>query len=281
MSNALSTSERNALLLDCKRKLDAVRADIALVDSDMKAGSPEFLNELVKQLQGVKGSANSLGLFALKHLSQMLESLLVDVQQGQLTLAQAHTPAVLSALDRMAQIIGGLEPLANAQYDQELKGLIGVLSPRRKTQLFRAPHSRRLRVLLGEDDFVSLELLQGMLSKYGDCDSVGNGREAVEIFAAARLGGLSYDLVCLDVRMPETEGPQALQEIRQIEKDDRVPSGLARVFMTTSVGDMETVAGSIKLKCDAYLLKPINLKRLEERLQFFGLIPRERWLAPP
>jgi two-component system chemotaxis response regulator CheY len=120
-----------------------------------------------------------------------------------------------------------------------------------------------------------------MLSKYGDCDSVGNGREAVETFAAARLGGLGYDLVCLDVRMPEIEGPQALQEIRKIEKDNRVPSGLARVFMTTSVGDREIVAGSIKFKCDAYLLKPINLKRLEERLQFFGLIPRERWLAPP
>ena len=51
--------------------------------------------------------------------------------------------------------------------------------------------------------------------------------------------------------------------------------------MTTSAGDVETVSGAIKLKCDAYLLKPIDSKKLDERLQSFGLIRRARWLAPP
>ena len=130
MLNSLSSSEKDALLLGCRQTIDALRTDTSLVDIDLKAVSPDILNELVKQLQGLKSSANSLGLFALKHLSHMLESVLVDVQQGQLTPAQAHTP-VLAALERMAQIIAGGEPIANAQYDQELKGLIGVLSPQR------------------------------------------------------------------------------------------------------------------------------------------------------
>lgn len=280
-SGSLPTSGSDALLLNCKEKLDALGTDLALVSGNVEAASPEFLRAQAQRLQSVQEIANSLGLYSLKHLSQMLESVLADVQEGQLTPSAANMKVFLPALDRMKQLAGNSEPLADVRYGEELKGLISALSARRKTQLFSLPHSRRLRVLLGEDDPVSIGVLQGMLSKYGDCDTVGDGRRAVATFGAARSAGLAYDLVCLDVNMPEMKGPQALKQIRKIEIDDPVPTARTRIFMTTSVNDFDTVAGSIRLKCDAYLLKPIDFEKLEERLRFFGLIRRERWLVPP
>lgn len=51
--------------------------------------------------------------------------------------------------------------------------------------------------------------------------------------------------------------------------------------LTDSINEFDTGAGSLELKCNPYLRKPLDFERLEERLRFFGLKRRERWLVPP
>jgi two-component system chemotaxis response regulator CheY len=134
-----------------------------------------------------------------------------------------------------------------------------------------------LRVLMAEDDFTSRVVLQGLLSRYGECHIAVNGKEAVEAFQAARQAGQAYDLICMDINMPEMDGQEAVKEIRAIEGADRVhKSSGVRIFMTTGIQDIKTVVASFKALCDAYLFKPIDGAKLEEHLYDFGLTGRKR-----
>ena len=54
VSDSLSSADREALLLDCKAKIDAVRTDLASIDSNAEEVTPEFMRELVERLQSVR-----------------------------------------------------------------------------------------------------------------------------------------------------------------------------------------------------------------------------------
>jgi two-component system chemotaxis response regulator CheY len=132
-----------------------------------------------------------------------------------------------------------------------------------------------LRVLVVEDDFSSRLVLQGLLAKYGECHIAVNGKEAVEAFRTMREAGQAYDLICLDVRMPEMDGQQALEFIRDLEGGESAQRPGVRIFMTTSIRNIKTVVASFKALCDAYLIKPIDGRELQEHLRSFNLIGRQ------
>jgi two-component system chemotaxis response regulator CheY len=128
-----------------------------------------------------------------------------------------------------------------------------------------------MKTLIVEDDFTSRVLLQEILKKDGTVHVAVNGKEAVEGVRAALDDGEPYDLICLDIMMPEMDGYQALKEIRAIEESRgiRSPDG-SRIFMTTALSGMKNVVQAFNSSCDAYLLKPIEKAKLLERLQEFG-----------
>ena len=133
-----------------------------------------------------------------------------------------------------------------------------------------------MKTLIVEDDFTSRLLLQKVLSQHGECHIAVNGKEAVEAFLEARDGGSPYDLVCMDIQMPEMDGHAAVEEIRRLEevRGGRRASGV-KIIMTTSVNDLEEVI-ALKGLADAYLLKPIDVPRLEARLEAMSLV----WSGP-
>ena len=63
-----------------------------------------------------------------------------------------------------------------------------------------------MKALIVDDDFVSRLLLQKVLMAYGEAHIAVNGKEAVEAFTAALRLGSSYDVICLDIMMPEMDG---------------------------------------------------------------------------
>ena len=83
--------------------------------------------------------------------------------------------------------------------------------------------------------------------------------------------GRPYDLVCMDILMPEMDGHQAAREIRSLERMNGPHSSRARIVMITASPDAENVNQSLREHCDAYLLKPVDIRRLRRELQSFGL----------
>ena len=89
-----------------------------------------------------------------------------------------------------------------------------------------------MRVLVVEDDFTSRKILQKILGPYGEVDIAVNGLEAVEAFTQSLNDAKPYDLVCMDIMMPEMDGQTALKRIRALEKERGVaPSGEAKVTL--------------------------------------------------
>ena len=130
-----------------------------------------------------------------------------------------------------------------------------------------------MKTLIVEDDFTSRLLLQALLSRYGECHVAVNGREAVEAFRAARETGQAYDLICMDIMMPEMDGQEALQQIRGLEANARVlSSDGAKVIMTTALDDIGNVMAAFKGLCDAYLTKPIDTAKLLAEMKSLQLI---------
>lgn len=130
-----------------------------------------------------------------------------------------------------------------------------------------------MRTLIVEDDFVSRRLLQRFLQPLGTCDVAVNGVEAIQAFHLALAEGRRYDLVCLDIMMPQMDGQEVLKRLRKLEADrDIVMLQAAKVVMTTALSDSTNVLESFRSQCDGYLAKPIEYKSLLSLLSDLGLL---------
>ena len=113
-------------------------------------------------------------------------------------------------------------------------------------------------ILLVEDNPVNQKMALLMLKKLGyRADKAANGREAL-----AALEAKSYDLILMDVQMPEMDGLEATREIRR-----RWPSSSPKIVALTAhaiSGDREKC---LQAGMDAYLCKPIDLDDLKAALE--------------
>ncbi|EHJ49368.1 response regulator receiver protein [Solidesulfovibrio carbinoliphilus subsp. oakridgensis] len=114
------------------------------------------------------------------------------------------------------------------------------------------PPSRRRRLLLAEDSESNRALI-GLFLKNEPYDiaMAGTGREAVALFAAG-----PFDLVLMDMEMPEMDGYAATEAIRRLE----AATGAAPtpVLMLSAHTFREYEARGRRAGCDGFLAKPIN-----------------------
>jgi len=132
-----------------------------------------------------------------------------------------------------------------------------------------------MRTLIVEDDFICRNVLQRFLSPYGECDIAVNGHEAVKAFDMAIQHGPRYDLICLDIMMPEMDGQAVLSAVRGIERQRGIGGhDGVKIIMTTALSDPKNVMQSFREQCDGYLVKPIDRLKLVQMLSELRLISR-------
>jgi CheY-like chemotaxis protein len=112
-----------------------------------------------------------------------------------------------------------------------------------------AKDSRKLNILLADDNPVNRKLMTFLLGKHGHSVALaGNGREVLDTAAAQR-----FDLILMDVQMPGIDGLEAAALLRQREQSGggRTPI----IALTAMTGDRERC---LEAGMDGYLTKPIN-----------------------
>ncbi len=130
-----------------------------------------------------------------------------------------------------------------------------------------------MKTLIVEDDPTSRLLLEAILAPYGETAAAENGQEGLDLYRASREAGKAFNLICMDIMMPDMDGQDCLKEIRAIEKSVNVLPGKDTVIiMTTALHDPGNVKKAFAENCDAYLVKPIDKAKLIDELKAFGLI---------
>ena len=118
--------------------------------------------------------------------------------------------------------------------------------------------NRNARILLAEDNITNQQVALSMLKKMGlRADAVANGAEAIDALAS-----VPYDVVLMDVQMPEVDGLEATRRIRQLER-----GGPRRPIIALTAyameGDRERCLAS---GMDDYIAKPVSPDALADTL---------------
>ncbi len=132
------------------------------------------------------------------------------------------------------------------------------------------------RVLIAEDDMIGRRLMKRFLEKYAECDMAVDGLEALNLFAESVQQKKPYDLICLDIMMPQLDGLKVLKAIQDIYKQKDIPeTDRAKIIMTTALNDKKTVMEAYANGCVGYAWKPIDLDKFESVLRDIGFIEAE------
>ena len=119
---------------------------------------------------------------------------------------------------------------------------------------------RRLRILVAEDNIVNQKFAQRLLEKSGfNVDVAANGREVLEA-----IERIKYDLVLMDVQMPEMDGLETTARIREREKESGRRLPVIALTANAVKGDRERCLAA---GMDEYITKPIKRTHLLRVIQ--------------
>jgi signal transduction histidine kinase/CheY-like chemotaxis protein len=233
MSAHTADSARTALTLLESAAREGERFPLVLLDAHMPGMDGFAVAERIRSDPSLAG-ATVMMLTSAGHQDDLAQCRELGVG-AYVTKPLRHSElldAVMTALGRVAAVAGEA-PVAPALPD----------------------HGRRLRVLVAEDNPVNQKLAVGILAKRGHSVRVAqNGREAVEAVAEQ-----PFDLVLMDVHMPEMGGFEATGLIRRRERADGRRLPIVAVTARAMTGDRERC---LEAGMDDYLTKPMKVKDL-------------------
>ena len=130
-----------------------------------------------------------------------------------------------------------------------------------------------MRILVVDDNKTNRIIMNEMAGKFGSVDLAEDGNDAIEKAKNAILKKQYYDLIFMDIAMPERDGKDAVRIIRWLEEvKGYSQQEVAKIVMTTAFDDKGNILESFKNQCEDYLVKPITLHALKETLEKLNLL---------
>lgn len=138
-----------------------------------------------------------------------------------------------------------------------------------------------LKILIADDQFLNRKILMKMLEKYASMDVAANGQEALEAVKLAYEENEPYDLVLLDIMMPEMTGQETLLAIREHEQEHNILTlDGVRVIMVTALSDSKSIMKAFRSGCESYIVKPVTKDALFSEMEKLGLKIDDKQTAP-
>ncbi len=121
------------------------------------------------------------------------------------------------------------------------------------------------KILIVDDNLENRELLAEILRDRANCCMVSGGQEAIEEYNKS-LKDEPYDLILLDIEMPDIDGLEILRKIRQNEQDAGIDLGDGiPIIMVTA--HKKPFLDAFYQGCTDYIVKPINPDKLISKIE--------------
>jgi PAS domain S-box-containing protein len=128
---------------------------------------------------------------------------------------------------------------------------------------------RGLSVLVAEDNEINALLMRSLLARLGHHAVIAtNGAAALESWFAAKSAGTPYDLVLMDIQMPELDGIETAKRIRLSEAGE--PGRRTPILALTANALVEDRYACFEAGMDGFLIKPLDREKLVEALAGLG-----------
>jgi CheY-like chemotaxis protein/HPt (histidine-containing phosphotransfer) domain-containing protein len=231
--------------LDALRHAQEVKDQYALIVLDLMMPDMDGL-QLAEQVRAV-AEWDDVRLLLLSSTRSLLDSR----RATRLDIGQTLTKPVKQSdlLDAIAEVMGSAETDA-----AEAPALAPAAD---------AP-KRRLRVLLAEDSPVNQKVALQLLERMGHETVVaGDGREALDALAREQ-----FDLVLMDVQMPELDGLTATRLLRQRERKEGGHVPVVAMTANAMKGDRERCLAA---GMDGYLAKPIRAEQFQAAVEHYAM----------
>ena len=101
-----------------------------------------------------------------------------------------------------------------------------------------------MKFLIVDDDISSCELLEVRLEGYGSSDLATNAEKAMELFLRAHEKNNAYDIIFLDILMPDVTGHDLLKWIRLWEEDHNIDETPVKIVMVSALKDTKNIFSS-------------------------------------
>ena len=134
---------------------------------------------------------------------------------------------------------------------------------------------RGARVLLAEDNDINAKITMSILERDGvRTDRVLTGCQAVETFAGSEEG--YYDVILMDIQMPEMDGWEATRRIRKMERRD---AGIIPIYALSANSYVEDQRRSMEAGMNDHIAKPIDYNILKRKMSLAVQEGRNAWNA--
>jgi two-component system, chemotaxis family, chemotaxis protein CheY len=145
------------------------------------------------------------------------------------------------------------------------------------------PDRKKRKVVLGEllmkclivdDEVFCREFVATLLNGTADCDQAGSGTKAMELYTAAIASENPYDLIIMDIMMPEMSGHEVAKAIRKVEKEQALEKRANIVMLTALNSANDAMESFCNAQSAAYLVKPVSKDGLFKVISKLGLLKR-------
>lgn len=113
------------------------------------------------------------------------------------------------------------------------------------------------KILIVDDNFENRQLLAEILQEVAVCDFAASGKEAIEAYNLSLTKNELYSLILLDIELPEVNGLEILNKIRESEQTAGIALGDGIPIIIVTAYEKRFIEAFEK-GCDDYILKPID-----------------------
>ena len=226
-------------------KSNSLINDIKILESEENPDLSKFRHDLRNPLNGILGYAEIIEEEFEEDLDKSSKENLEKIKSLSYEIANA-IDSIVSALERSLNK-ENIELTEESSEEEAIERLFSSLNSE-EYEVLISNEIEGSKILIVDDNQSNRELLERRLKKYGfTCVQASGGKEALNILKKEDI-----DLILLDVLMPDMNGIEVLNEIRNSDLQPDLP-----VIMVSGFDDVRSVAKCIAIGASDYLSKPV------------------------